>query len=121
MVFNCCISNTDDHERNHGFLSDEASTGAYRLSPAFDMVPRLHGTVRRYQALNIGDSGALPSVANILSSCEAFRIPPAEAVRIIEEIEAVVQENWRSCLLEHDLEREAVDELAACFRPMQAG
>jgi serine/threonine-protein kinase HipA len=121
MVFNCCVSNTDDHERNHGFLADEEKPGSYRLSPAFDIVPRLHGTTRRYQALNIGDAGAEPSVANLVSSCDAFKISEGDARRIIDDVETAVQENWRRVLLEHDIERTAVDELARCFEPLPEG
>jgi serine/threonine-protein kinase HipA len=56
LVFNCCISNTDDHERNHGFLASD-QPGRYLLSPAYDMVPRRHATQRREHALGIGRDG----------------------------------------------------------------
>jgi serine/threonine-protein kinase HipA len=39
VVFSICISNTDDHLRNHGFLVE--STGLV-LSPAFDINPNPH-------------------------------------------------------------------------------
>lgn len=114
MVFNCCVSNTDDHERNHGFLASESSD-LYRLSPAFDMVPRLHGTRRRHQALGIGQYGHEATVANLLSACDAFDLSEAEATRLIDQVESTVQDHWRRVLLEHGLERAAVDELAPCF------
>jgi serine/threonine-protein kinase HipA len=39
IVFNICISNTDDHLRNHGFLlMDEG----WRLSPAYDLNPTVN-------------------------------------------------------------------------------
>jgi len=40
VVFNCLISNTDDHLRNHGFL--HAQTG-WRLSPLYDVNPSPYG------------------------------------------------------------------------------
>ncbi len=36
IVFYICVSNTDDHLRNHGFLLTE---GGWILSPAYDMNP----------------------------------------------------------------------------------
>lgn len=117
MIFNCCVSNTDDHERNHGFVASDESE-LYRLSPAFDMVPRLHGTKRRYQALAIGKYGNETTVANLLSACDTFELSEANARIMIEQVETTVQENWRRVLLEHDIEREAVDELAPCFEPI---
>jgi serine/threonine-protein kinase HipA len=36
VLFNCFISNTDDHLRNHAFVRDG---DGWRLSPAFDLVP----------------------------------------------------------------------------------
>lgn len=41
IVFNICVSNTDDHLRNHGFLLDLPN--GWRLSPAFDVNPNPHG------------------------------------------------------------------------------
>ena len=37
IVFNMCVSNTDDHLRNHGFIL--VPNRGWRLSPAFDMNP----------------------------------------------------------------------------------
>lgn len=120
MVFNCCISNIDDHERNHGFLASDASD-LYRLSPAFDMVPRLHGTARRHRALAIGDFGHEATVANLLSACGDFDLHEAESRGLIDEVETTVQENWRRVLLEHGIDGAAVDELAPCFAPLPGG
>jgi len=40
IVFNICVSNTDDHLRNHGFLLTD---NGWKLSPAFDMNPNEKG------------------------------------------------------------------------------
>lgn len=37
MVFNILLDNTDDHEKNHVLLTDDAQT--YELSPEFDVLP----------------------------------------------------------------------------------
>jgi len=44
MVFNILLDNTDDHERNHVLLVNDAQT--YELSPAFDVLP----SARRYSS-----------------------------------------------------------------------
>lgn len=68
MVFNALISNTDDHERNHGLVADDMP-GSYRLSPAYDLVPRIHGTSARHQAMAIGGGKSLATRDNLLSDC----------------------------------------------------
>lgn len=114
MVFNCCISNTDDHDRNHGFVASEDGLG-FRLAPAFDMVPQRHGTVRRYQAMNIGDHGAEPTVQNLLSAAPAFQIGQARAREIIDEVQTLVLQEWREALHRRGVEEAAMDLLEPCF------
>lgn len=114
MVFNCCISNTDDHDRNHGFIASEDGLG-FRLAPAFDMVPRVHGTQRRYQAMNIGDGGAETTVQNILSSADAFGLSQQDARALLEDVQAKVSAHWRQCLMERAVPESAIELLAPCF------
>jgi len=117
MVFNCCISNTDDHERNHGFIADD-TPGFYRLSPAYDMVPRQHNTERRYQALAIGDEGHAATRENILSNCTAFGLHREQAMQILEFVEATVQQQWRQRLSDVGLTDQQIDEWSVCFKPL---
>lgn len=116
MVFNCCVSNTDDHDRNHGLLADEL--GALRLSPAFDILPRLHGTLRRYQAMGIGDEGALATIDNLLSSAPKFAIPEQEAQAIIDDVQHGVATHWKACLVERGMSAAEVKLLAQCFEEL---
>ena len=117
MVFNCCISNTDDHERNHGFLAGD-TPGRYRLSPAYDMVPRKHATARREHALAIGADGFVASRRNLLSECATFGLQQAQAQAIVDEIESTVQAGWNRALLEAGLSEEWAQDWATCFRPL---
>lgn len=114
MVFNCCVSNTDDHDRNHGLLADELGTGM-RLSPAFDIVPRLHNTVRRFQALAIGDDGALATVENLLSSAPRFSIPETDARSIIDQVQHAVATHWKECLRDRGMTAAELELFAPCF------
>ncbi|WP_416759389.1 type II toxin-antitoxin system HipA family toxin [Roseateles sp. So40a] len=113
MVFNCCVSNTDDHERNHGLLADDA--GHLRLSPAFDIVPRLSGTRRREQAMGIGAEGAPATVDNLLSCAADFGIGARDAQAVIDDVQQVVALHWRSCLQDRGMTAEEVALLAPCF------
>lgn len=117
LVFNCCISNTDDHDRNHGLLAD-AEGHLFRLSPAFDMVPRVHGTRVRRQAMAFGDSGSEATVANLISAAPAFSLTVADASEVIEDVQRCVQENWLQCLLERGMTRDEAQVLAPCFGPL---
>lgn len=117
MVFNCCISNTDDHERNHGFIASD-TPGAYMLSPAYDMVPRRHGTARREHALSIGDEGFVPTRSNILSGAAAFGLGDGQAREILDEVQARVSEGWRSALSEQGVTEDQAAEWSLCFRPL---
>ncbi|WP_454725600.1 MULTISPECIES: type II toxin-antitoxin system HipA family toxin [Cupriavidus] len=114
MVFNCCISNTDDHERNHGFLAGD-TPGWYTLSPAYDMVPRRHNTRRKQHALMIGEYGYEATRENILSGHAAFGLSRARALDILGEIEATVQARWREVLLDEGLSEAQTAEWAGCF------
>jgi serine/threonine-protein kinase HipA len=89
MVFNVMIENTDDHEKNHAFLFHQ---GEWRLSPAYDLLPQLHGI--GYQQLRLGKQGNEASIANALSECERFMLKRNQAEAIVEQIHAQVK-NWR--------------------------
>lgn len=113
MVFNCLVSNTDDHELNHGLIADE---GEFRLSPAFDIVPQIQTTQRRYQALHVGRiSGATPSRENILSGAELFALTVEEASHVYGEIESCIRENWTSCLIENGADEALLEKISPCF------
>jgi serine/threonine-protein kinase HipA len=117
MVFNCCISNTDDHERNHGFLAGD-TPGRYTLSPAYDMVPRKHATQRREHALAIGKDGFVATRGNLLSDCASFGLSRAAAERLLNEVETTVQGRWREVLAAEGLAEEVMQGWAGCFRPL---
>lgn len=117
MVFNCCITNTDDHERNHGFLASD-TPGRFVLSPAYDLVPRRHATQRREHALALGQDGFLASRANLLSDCTVFGLRQQEADRIIDAIQEAVASGWRRVLIDEGLSDEEIADWAGCFAPL---
>ncbi|MDM0078163.1 HipA domain-containing protein [Variovorax sp. J2P1-59] len=115
MVFNCVVSNTDDHDRNHGFVADEMGVG-FRMSGAYDMVPRIPTTQLRVQAMRVGND-AQPTRDNILSECSSFDLSHAEAAEIYDSIQATVRQDWRQCFAQSGLSEAAMEKFSSCFPP----
>lgn len=115
MVFNAQISNTDDHERNHGLVADDIP-GEFRLSPAYDMVPRVHGTSLRHQAMIVGGAESLATKENLLSDCEAFGLDRSEAEAVFDEVSELVASHWRQCLRAQGVSEEGIGRVEGCFK-----
>lgn len=116
LVFNCLVSNTDDHDLNHGLVSGDGPAG-FALSPAFDLVPQASGTVRRQQALMIGDYGADARRENILSAAGAYGLTHAEGEDLVDEVKTAVAKNWRTCLRQNGIGIAAARKLESSFVP----
>jgi serine/threonine-protein kinase HipA len=90
MVFNILLDNTDDHEKNHVLLVDDA--GHYELSPAFDVLPS--GRALGYQQMRVGVDVADSTLDNAMSMCSQFSLKKDEASREIRRVAAVVA-GWK--------------------------
>lgn len=90
MVFNILIDNTDDHEKNHVLLVNEAQQ--YELSPAFDVLPS--GQALGYQQMRVGDMEADSSIDNALSQSLMFGLDRAAAAAEARAVAQVV-ERWK--------------------------
>jgi serine/threonine-protein kinase HipA len=88
IVFSICVSNTDDHLRNHGFLLTEKG---WVLSPAYDINPVETGAGLK---LNISEDDNALDLDLTLEVAPFFRIDKDEANSIINEILNVVS-SWR--------------------------
>lgn len=84
IVFNICVSNTDDHLRNHGFL---LSPTGWRLSPAYDMNPIETGTGLK---LNISENDNALDLGLALSVAPYFELDDDKANEIIETVKKSV-------------------------------
>lgn len=90
MVFNICIDNTDDHEKNHVFLG----TGqALTLAPAFDVLPTLLSL--GVQSMRVGRAGADATLENALSDHKAFGLTAAQAMQSVKDVVRVVN-GWQA-------------------------
>jgi serine/threonine-protein kinase HipA len=88
IVFSICVSNTDDHLRNHGFILKQ---GGWVLSPAYDINPVETGTGLK---LNITEDDNALDLNIALDVCQYFRLKKERAIEIIEEVKTSVR-NWR--------------------------
>lgn len=110
IAFSICVSNTDDHLRNHGFLLEPKG---WRLSPAFDLNPEPEGAGL---ALNIDAYSNALSLGVAVDAAPFFRVPKARAGEQAREMAAAVERNWRKLAAAHGLGRHAVEQMEPAFR-----
>ncbi len=93
MVFNILIDNTDDHEKNHALIVQNAERFAgLRLSPAYDVLPTNSGQGR--QEFGVGSDGTESTLSNALSQCTLFGLTLVQATEQIVHVVKVVN-SWR--------------------------
>jgi serine/threonine-protein kinase HipA len=109
IVFYICVSNADDHLRNHGFLLEE---NGWALSPAYDMNPDPFAEGLK---LNISDADNAQDLDLAREVAEYFRVASSRADVIIAEVVSVVK-HWRQVAIELKASREEVDKVAPAFR-----
>ena len=90
MVFNILIDNTDDHEKNHAVLVNEAQK--YELSPAYDVLPS--GQALGFQQMRVGDQEADATMDNALSMSRMFSLSKDQAAEEIRRVVRVI-EGWK--------------------------
>ncbi len=109
IVFSICVTNTDDHLRNHGFILTE---GGWLLSPAFDINPVETGTGLK---LNISDDDNSLDLRLAMDVREFFRLSEERATEIIREVTAAVR-NWKKVATKYGISRAEQDLKALAFR-----
>jgi serine/threonine-protein kinase HipA len=113
IVFSICVSNTDDHLRNHGFMLHP--TG-WALAPAYDMNPDPHGAGLK---LNISETDNAQDIHLALSVASVFRVKKKRAQEIVTEVTDAVNQ-WRSVATSHGLPRTRQDRMRHAFRVAEA-
>ena len=109
IVFNVCVSNVDDHLRNHGFLLTPAG---WALSPAYDMNPDPMGDGLK---LNISEAENAQDLELVMEVAPYFRLPAGRAEAVMAEVADVVRE-WRQEARELGFGRQEVEDMAPAFR-----
>lgn len=113
IVFFICVSNTDDHLRNHGFV---LGPNGWALAPAYDINPDPFGAGLK---LNISESSNAQDPSLAMEVASSFRVKPGHAREIAGEI-ADVARRWRSVAEAVGLSRAAQDRMRRAFRVAEA-
>jgi len=108
MVFNICVSNTDDHLRNHGFLLDKRG---WSLSPAYDLNPVPGAT---HLTLNISENDSTLDIGLALEVAESFRLGRKEAQTLLQEITSTVKD-WRTEAEKAGIPRSEISFMESAF------
>ena len=109
IVFYICVSNTDDHLRNHGFLLTE---GGWSLSPAYDMNPLETGSGL---SLNISETDNAQELDLAIEVAPYFRVSEKRASEIIQKVKASVGQ-WNTVAEEQGISRTEREGMSAGFR-----
>ena len=109
IVFFICVSNTDDHLRNHGFLLE---SNGWRLAPAYDINPVPFGEGLK---LNISEADNSQDLELAKSVAKYFRLKKDKTDKIIREVVNVVK-TWRTIAHSLSISKTEQDQMAAAFR-----
>ncbi len=110
IVFSICVSNTDDHLRNHGFILNQKG---WQLSPAFDInpVPLGYGL-----SLNITENDNRLETDIALKVAPYFRINKNEGLLVIDKIKTVVS-TWVQLADRYNISEYEKKEMKTSFYP----
>ena len=109
IVFSICVSNTDDHLRNHGFLLTKEG---WTLSPAYDMNPNPKGTGLK---LNISTNDNSLDLNLAMEVVPFFRLDEKRASDIVQNILSVVSE-WKKIATKYKISKNEQDLMKSAFR-----
>ena len=108
IVFNICVSNTDDHLRNHGFL---LTNQGWILSPAYDINPIETTTGLK---LNISENDNALDLDLALEVAPFFRVHQLQAKQIIAEIKEVIS-TWQTVANKYKIGRNEQEMISRAF------
>ncbi|MCI1189824.1 HipA domain-containing protein [Hymenobacter sp. DH14] len=108
IVFNICVSNTDDHLRNHGFL---LTPQGWCLSPAFDLNPIRHGQGLK---LNISETDNALDLDLAREVAPYFRLSAAQADTVLTQVVHAVRQ-WPEVASRQQLSRTEQEMMAGAF------
>jgi serine/threonine-protein kinase HipA len=109
VLFSVCVSNTDDHLRNHGFIYSEAG---WSLSPAFDINANETGTGLK---LNIDEEDNSLDIGLVMTTAPFYLLSDQRASAIKEEVISAVS-NWRTVASKYKVSPSEMERKARAFR-----
>jgi serine/threonine-protein kinase HipA len=108
IVFFICISNTDDHLRNHGFLLTDKG---WILSPAYDVNPE---PLNKGLSLNISETDNSLELDLAREVAGFFRLNKKEAEAIIKKVTKAVSQ-WKDVAASLQISREEQEAMSGAF------
>jgi serine/threonine-protein kinase HipA len=108
ILFNVCVSNTDDHLRNHGFLLTERG---WRLSPAYDMNPNEKGTGLK---LNISENDNSLSIDLVMSVAGYFMLDETNSQTILNNMQGMISK-WNDVAKNMGIPNEERQRMSRAF------
>ncbi|MHA7101204.1 type II toxin-antitoxin system HipA family toxin [Roseivirga pacifica] len=109
IVFSMCVSNTDDHLRNHGFL---LTSRGWVLSPAYDINPVETGMALK---LNVSEDDNAIDLDLALQVAPYFRLQEQAALAIVKQVKQAVGQ-WKKVAQSAGISREGIELKSAAFR-----
>ncbi|MFT4523584.1 MAG: serine/threonine-protein kinase HipA [Bacteroidia bacterium] len=109
IVFSICVSNVDDHLRNHGFILTEFG---WTLSPAYDINPVETGTGLKLNITQNDNALNLDLARDVISF---FRLNSEKAEMIIKEITNAVS-HWEKEAKKMGLSNKEIELKARAFQ-----
>jgi serine/threonine-protein kinase HipA len=96
IVFNICVSNTDDHARNHAAFYRFDSGGVdLTLTPGYDICPQTRSGETAEQALAIDRDGRRASRLKLcVQAAHLYQLTPTEAQEIIDHQISTIEAEW---------------------------
>lgn len=114
IAFYVCVSNTDDHLRNHGFMLTDKG---WVLSPAYDINPVATGGGL---ALNISKEDNSQDLDLVVDVAPYFRISEDRAEEILQELTAIVR-SWSDCARQLGIPSREIHLMEGAFRVVDVG
>lgn len=108
IVFSICVSNTDDHLRNHGFL---LTPKGWELSPAYDMNSNENGSGLK---LNISETDNALEIDLAFEVAPYFRIKNDKAKQIAESVKKAVS-TWRTIATQYKISKNDQELMSRAF------
>lgn len=109
IVFHICVSNTDDHLRNHGFL---LTSNGWVLSKAFDLNPNPDGNGLK---LNISENDNSQDLELATEVASFFRLKPSRAKEIRAQVTSAVRK-WQEVASTCNISRSQQQLMSEAFR-----
>lgn len=108
IIFSICVSNTDDHLRNHGFL---LTPKGWELSPAYDINPNENGSGLK---LNISETDNALEIDLAIEVAPYFRIKSNKAIQIVESVKKAVSK-WRTIATQYKISKNDEELMSRAF------